>query len=443
MPVGRETIVTPSIQDRLNFSEINEETSKSLQDMTPVLEKHLPDVLKSFYEHVKDYPELANMFNGQEGMDRAKSLQTTHWKGILDGSFGDNYVISVQKIGKRHNIIGLEPKWYIGGYSYIATRILDGLIKDQCTSILARGKKETLSKNINAFVKALMLDIDLAISTYLEAAKADRETLMNELSTHFENDVQQIVSSLLDSSENASNHVQTVAAAAEELTASINEISSQVTYTANSAKETAEIVEKTSAQAALLGEAAEKIGEIVDIIQDIAEKTNLLSLNAAIEAARAGEAGKGFAVVASEVKGLAGKTAEETKEIVKQIDAIQTEARKTVEGLEAIVSKVADVQNRSGSVATSIEEQQAATAEISHSMQQASGGAQETTHQARTLKTKVDAFLLELSSEQNTAKSDRPTDAKTSEETHQVPSDDEWKKRLMELEAEVKKSEAK
>lgn len=399
-----EVSVTERIQDRLDFAQIDEDTKARLVELQPLMAKHLPKVLKDFYEHIKDYPELVGMFGGQQGMDRARSMQESHWGGILNGTFGVDYVTSVRRIGERHNMIGLEPKWYIGGYSYIAVRLVEALIKEKKTGFFSSHRPQDLANDIQAFVKALLLDIDLALSIYLEAAQKDRKSLMEHLSTSFEGDVHNIVSDLLDSSESASANVQTVAAATEQLAASIREISMQMTHTATGTRETAEIVERTSLQVARLDESAAKIGQIVDMIRGIAEQTNLLALNATIEAARAGEAGKGFAVVAAEVKNLAGKTAAATKEIVAQVEAIQAEMQQTVSGMEMVVKKITDVQERSTSVASAVEQQQAATAEISRSVHLASGGAQETKLQTQRMKAKVDGFLEQLKTSENQEK---------------------------------------
>ena len=121
----------------------------------------------------------------------------------------------------------------------------------------------------------------------------------------------------------ATTNVQTVAAAAEELAASVTEITRQVTRRRRWRGARCRMRARPTARSNGLSEAAQKIGDVVRLISDIAGQTNLLALNATIEAARAGEAGKGFAVVASEVKTLASQTARATEEIGAQIAAIQ------------------------------------------------------------------------------------------------------------------------
>jgi methyl-accepting chemotaxis protein len=180
-----------------------------------------------------------------------------------------------------------------------------------------------------------------------------------------------------DACKQASTNVQTVAAAAEELSASISEISQRVAQAAKVADRAASDGQRTNDTVQGLASAADKIGEVIGLINEIASQTNLLALNATIEAARAGEAGKGFAVVASEVKSLASQTAKATDEIGAQITAIQAETKQVVENIQSIRSTIMEVNEISSTIAAAVEQQGAATQEIASSVQKAASGTNE------------------------------------------------------------------
>jgi methyl-accepting chemotaxis protein len=175
----------------------------------------------------------------------------------------------------------------------------------------------------------------------------------------------------------ASANVQTVAAAAEELSSSIQEIGRQVHRSAqisgDAVTEAGEAQNTVTGLATMVG----RIGEVVTLINDIAAQTNLLALNATIEAARAGEAGKGFAVVAGEVKNLANQTARATGEIGQQISSVQQQTERVVRAITDIVAIIGEVGEITASIASAVEEQSAATQEIARSVEQAAAGTAE------------------------------------------------------------------
>ena len=175
----------------------------------------------------------------------------------------------------------------------------------------------------------------------------------------------------------ASANVNAVAAATEELSASITEIGHQVAGSRDIAKQALAESDETSETVRQLSVSAQKIGEVVQLISTIAGQTNLLALNATIEAARAGEAGKGFAVVATEVKSLASQTARATGDIEMQVTEIQTFTAKTVAAIASIAKTIADMSDIAMAIATAIEEQGAATREITRSVQEAAQGTED------------------------------------------------------------------
>ncbi|MBR9971244.1 methyl-accepting chemotaxis protein [Magnetospirillum sulfuroxidans] len=175
-------------------------------------------------------------------------------------------------------------------------------------------------------------------------------------------------------SEAASGSVQTVASAAEELSASIAEISRQVGDSATFSQEAVAELGHTNASMESLLEAVSRVGEVTSLISQIASQTNLLALNATIEAARAGEAGKGFAVVANEVKALANQTAKATDEIAQQISAIQATTSVAAGAMDLVGGTIRRIHETAAAISVAVEQQGAATSEIARSVSMAAAG---------------------------------------------------------------------
>ncbi|GAB4374374.1 MAG: globin-coupled sensor protein [Kiloniellaceae bacterium] len=389
---------------KLAYLRIDDEARALLSAFQPVVEKLIPTILDDFYAHITQEETLKAMFVGEGHMQHARDAQARHWMRMFSGKFDDDYFASVERIGKAHSQLGLQPGWYIGGYGLVKQALIEAVLGEATkgAGFGGKGKVRHASRLIQAIDKAISLDMDLAISIYLSEKDADFSRRLNDLADQFSEVIARISGALSTSAgdmakeaeglqgtaqatadqagtarhgaEEANANAQAVAAAVEELSASIAEIASQVSDAARVTDTAVNKAEAMTASVDGLNEAAEKVGGIIRLIEEIAEQTNLLALNATIEAARAGEAGKGFAVVAGEVKSLAQQTANATGEIAGHVRAIQDASTGVASQIAEISQAIGQMGHTSNAIASAIEEQTSVTQEISRSVSETSTG---------------------------------------------------------------------
>ncbi|MFD2839089.1 methyl-accepting chemotaxis protein [Populibacterium corticicola] len=177
--------------------------------------------------------------------------------------------------------------------------------------------------------------------------------------------------------EQISTNVQNAASGSEQMSASIREIAQNAQEATAVARTAASTAEATNVTVSRLGESSREIGDVIKSITSIAEQTNLLALNATIEAARAGEAGKGFAVVAGEVKELAAESARAAEDVARRVEAIQNDTNSAVSAIAQIAEIVESINNYQMTIASAVEEQTATTNEMSRSVAEAATGSTE------------------------------------------------------------------
>jgi methyl-accepting chemotaxis protein len=219
---------------------------------------------------------------------------------------------------------------------------------------------------IDAAIQAFRSQVESQLRAVTDTAENMRTTATGLLSNSSQTS-ERAVSAVSASNEAAAN-VETSAAAAEELSGSITEISRQIGLATDIVRKAVAEAHATNTEISTLAKSGQKIGDVIKLIQAIAGQTNLLALNATIEAARAGDSGKGFAVVASEVKTLAVQTAKATDEISQQIGGVQAAATAAVSAISRISSRMQDIEGVATTVEGSVQEQAAATMEISRNV---------------------------------------------------------------------------
>ncbi|MCW2307012.1 methyl-accepting chemotaxis protein [Rhodobium gokarnense] len=229
-------------------------------------------------------------------------------------------------------------------------------------------KREAMSELADDFERNIGSIADAVSSAVADLQEASRT--MNASSEQ----TSDRASSVSRMSEDTNSNVQSVASATEELASSVQEVGRQVAQSSEMSNRAVSEAQATVDRVNALSNAANRIGDIITLIQDIAEQTNLLALNATIEAARAGEAGRGFAVVASEVKTLAEQTAKATTEISEQIGEIQSTTSQSSEAIGTISDTITSLNEIASAISAAVDEQSAATQEIARSVSQAAEG---------------------------------------------------------------------
>ena len=370
---------------RLGYLRIDATTCERLRRLTPVVTAALPGIADRFYAYISQHENLAQLLGTPDRIAKLKQTQMEHWRHLFQGSFDETYFQRAIAIGHAHERIGLQPRWYTGAYALI--------LGDLVATLTGKSRPKDLAEDISVVLRAAFLDMDLAISTYIEAGettrirremlavsevleremamssaeitrKAERLSEMAEQLGEVAQQVRAMAEAVSSSVEITAQNVQTVASATQQLEASSQEITTNVGRASSMTQEAVQQVAATGTTVKELSSASGRIADVVGLVRSIAGQTKLLALNATIEAARAGDAGKGFAVVASEVKSLARQTEDAIGNVNAQAQSIAGATTNAASMVGQIAEQVRSVHAIAAEVAGSTAQQREATAEI-------------------------------------------------------------------------------
>src|SRR3954447_6101118 len=386
---------------RLDLIDLDQSVRATLRTMRPFFAKHLPGILARFYDRVRHYDPDSGLFkNGV--MQEAIRRQLQHWDLIAACDFGPAYANSIAEFCDLHHRGGVMPHWYVGcRQMFVADQLMKAIDAEVAVPRFGAAAREARDKKAamhNAIAKANMFDTEHLVAAYFGINRQLRKTAISEASDRFRaiitslssasgelestarslsdnaNNTTRLASVVANASGDTSNNVRSVAVSTEELAGSVREISMQVQESNRIAASAVRQADETDQRINALSQAASRIGDVIKLITSVAEQTNLLALHATIEAARAGDAGRGFAVVAQEVKALAAQTAKATDEIGVQIAGMQTATEEAVGSIKQIGTVILRISEVSGMIAAAIEQQGAATQEISGNIQRTASG---------------------------------------------------------------------
>jgi methyl-accepting chemotaxis protein len=387
MQFGRPT----NFAERRRLYRLGEPEAATLAKLWPLIEPAIERGLDAFVAAERLMPTVAKSFEAHGTF--IHETEKAHLALLLCGRFDETYAQSCQDICRIQYGLGLTARTRMIAGALLIEAMLAALAKRY------RWSPERIAEMGALVTRAITFDLAITQTLYQDAfaaASAARHDTIDAAIAGFEQQIGALVHDLKGASDSLFSQAEAMRTGAEETTSrtkvaatasaemarsvaltlgatdelekSIAEIDRQSANSMQLSHASSHDAETSMAALRDLGQAAEQIGSVVEMISKIARQTNLLALNATIEAARAGEAGRGFGVVAAEVKALADQTARATKDISLQIAAVQKAAERSTGQIRGIVERMKDMSSFTSAIATSVQQQAAATRSISEAV---------------------------------------------------------------------------
>lgn len=331
------------IQEQIRMIALTQDDLKLIKAIEPMVRRHIDSIIEQFYTTILHVEELKQIIHEHSTLDRLKQTLLAHLLDMFNGTIDAEYVAKRMKIANVHVRIGLSPKWYMGAFQNLLNSFMNMVNaevpdREECLRI-----DEVIAKLMN-------LEQQIVLEAYEAENIRQREMEYGRVKLELKGKMGALSEELAALTEQTSASVQ-------ELVASSIEIRSSFQFKLEQAKSMQGLTEegrtgihqlddridgirrtseKMTVTVSQLSDSSSQIAGIMNLVKEIADQTNLLSLNAAIEAARAGSHGAGFAVVASEVK----KLADETKASAETIRRLITDSERFMQEVVAAITEV-------------------------------------------------------------------------------------------------------
>jgi len=170
------------LDQRMAFMRFDERSRSALRALKPLIDTEIKGALNKFYGQVRTFPETRVKFGDDAHMAGAERAQAAHWSRIVQADYSDTYVRDVERIGRAHVQADIQPQWYIGGYALVAEELIRAVVAKRAKGLFNNAAKSDadLADGLSALTKAVFLDMDLAISSYISAMQEEREALEAE-----------------------------------------------------------------------------------------------------------------------------------------------------------------------------------------------------------------------------------------------------------------------
>ena len=376
------------IQKRLDMHGVTQSDIELLRKNRQKMIAAIPDAITALVNFINKHNQYKMVMDSDPSkLSNAAKRLTEHWTYVANCDFGENYIASVKRIANVHTRISLDPHLQMAGYTHMRSAFITKVAKTGFVGLRNQ-------KIANAISRVVTLDMDLSLSNYLEAKNQENEELRRKLSNEFSQNLGGIVDTLAGSAQQTYSNVQEASDAAGELFRSMDDIREKMGHAATVSTEASSLADSANNQVTRLAEKVDTISDAVHMISEIANKTNLLALNASIEAARAGSAGRGFNVVAGEVKNLAAQTTQVTEKINTQIASIRRETDQAVTNVNSILCQINELSDASNTVKSALADQGSRLGDIIRTnVDQSRTGSQSVAEQANNLRTTAEKFL--------------------------------------------------